>query len=102
MTTVERQGAWAYRLVALDVVTVLLWLPLIVSEAFVLGPWFLWPHAVFVLLGCLGFWMFARAHPHQRGQRPLLFLKWASALVMLATASFAWLAHSVYSALAAF
>lgn len=95
----ERQDAWAYGLVALDVAAMLLWLPLTASESFVLGPWFLLPHAVFVVLGCLGFWVFARADLNKRSQRPLLFLKWVSLLVIVGTAGFAWMAHSFYVAI---
>jgi hypothetical protein len=102
MTALERQRAWSYRLVGLDVVAVLLWLPLTVWAAFVLGPLFLMPIAVFVLLGCVGFWVFAQADPHQRAQRPLLVLKWVSAFVIMAPALYAWLIYTVMSALKAF
>jgi hypothetical protein len=102
MTALERQRAWAYRLVGLDVAAVLLWLPLTLREAFVLGPLFLLPLAVFVLLGCFGFWVFARADPQQRARRPLLVLKWVSALMIMGPPLYAWLVHTVMSALIAF
>jgi len=95
----EHQDAWAYGLAGLEAAAMLLWLPLIASETFVLGPWFLLPHAVFVLLGCLGFWMFVRADLNKRSQRPLLFLKWVSLMVIVGTAGLAWTAHSFYIAI---
>jgi hypothetical protein len=88
MTTLERRDAWAYGLVGFDVAAVLLWLPVTAVDIFApfvlgAGHWWVLPPAVLVLLLSLGFWMLARAGPQQRDQRPLVHLKWASALVLL-------------------
>jgi hypothetical protein len=83
-----RRDAWAYGLVGLDLAAVLLWLPVTGVDTFapfVLGAgfWWLLPPAVLVSLLCLSFWMLVRAEPQRRTQRPLVHLKWASALVLL-------------------
>jgi hypothetical protein len=94
-TTMERQVAWARGLVALDVAAVLLWLPLTsVVDAlgpFVLGEgyWWLLPPAVLVVLGFLGFGMWARAGRQQRAQHQMMLLFWASVLVLTPLALYA-------------
>lgn len=96
MTTMERRDAWAYALVGLELAAVLLWLPVTSVDRF--APFFLggggvWllPPAGLVLLGCLGFWMCVRAERQQRRQRPLVFLKWTSALVLIPLSFYAYM-----------
>ena len=88
----RRRDAWAYGLVGLDVVVVLLWWPVSVTGVDALGPfanglWRLWPPVVLVVLGCLGFWMWGRvwltAQAHHRTPRSLVVLAWSSALVLM-------------------
>jgi hypothetical protein len=80
----ERRDASAYCLVGVNVAAVVLWVPLMGLDTFALirPLWLLLP-AVFLFLGCLGFWMYARAEPQQRRRRPLMFLKATSGLVLL-------------------
>lgn len=97
MTSMERRDAWAYGLVGLDVVAVLLWLPVTSMDTFApfilgAGVWWLLPPAVLVLLGCLGFWTWARAERQHRHQRPLVFLPWTSVLALTPLAFYVWLA----------
>ncbi len=84
----ERRDGWAYGLVGLDVVAVLLWLPVTGVDTFapfILGEghWWLLPPAVLLMLGCLGFWMLARGERLQRHKRPLVLLKGTSVLVLM-------------------
>jgi hypothetical protein len=83
MTTMTRRDAWAYGLVVVDIVAVILWVPLMGLDTFALirPLWLLLP-AIFVLLPCVGFRMRARAEPQHRDQRPLVFLKRTSLLML--------------------
>jgi hypothetical protein len=94
-----RRDAWAYGLVGLDVVAVLLWVPVMSLNGFApfaSGLWRLLPPAVLVLLGCVGFWMWGRewlsGQAHHRVPRSLVLLAWASALVLMPLCFYAFLA----------
>jgi hypothetical protein len=81
-----RRDAWTYGLIGLDVAALFMWLLITDLDAFApfaFGLWWVLPPAVLALLGCLGFWMMARAEWSQRRERPLVHLKWASALVLV-------------------
>jgi len=84
VTTIESRDRWAYGLVVIDAVALLLWPPLMAFDTFALiRPLWLAPPAVLLLLGSLGFLTRARAERQERHQRPLVLLKWTSVLVLM-------------------
>jgi hypothetical protein len=100
----RRRDAWAYGLVGLDVVAVLVLWPVMLLDGFApldVGGWWLLHPAVLVLVGFLGFWMWGRewlvGQAHQRTPRSLQLVKWASALVLMPLCFYALLALYVVS-----